>query len=113
MPRRCLAPARCAAVSAAPAPAPLMQNVQVLNTTGPRPVVYADYLHAPGAPTALVYAHYDVQPADPLDQWTVTPPFKPVLREGMFYGRGVDDCKGSLLPTIQVGTGRRGWRTVA
>ncbi|KAL4853058.1 Cytosolic non-specific dipeptidase [Chlorella vulgaris] len=80
-----------------------MENVQVLHTQGPRPVVYAECLHAPpGAPTALVYAHYDVQPAaDTADLWT-SPPFEPEIRGGRAWGRGVDDDKGSgVLPPIQ------------
>ncbi|GAB4821211.1 hypothetical protein N2152v2_008257 [Parachlorella kessleri] len=77
-----------------------LENIQVLPTEGPRPVVYADYLHAPGAPTALIYAHYDVQPADPYELWE-SPPFEPVVRDGAFWGRGVDDDKGGLLPTLQ------------
>ena len=52
-----------------------MENVEVIKTAG-HPLVYADWLHAPGKPTALCYGHYDVQPPDPLDEW-VTPPFAP------------------------------------
>src|SRR5262244_3807357 len=52
-----------------------MQNVETIATKG-HPLVYADWLNVPGKPTVLMYAHYDVQPPDPLDQWT-TPPFEP------------------------------------
>ena len=44
------------------------ENVEVIKTQG-HPLVYADWLHASGKPTALCYAHYDVQPAEPLDEW--------------------------------------------
>lgn len=66
--------------------------------TGGQPVVYGDWLHAGEAsPTLLLYAHYDVQPVDPLDLW-VTPPFDPDIREGKLYARGaVDDKSGVFL----------------
>ncbi len=51
---------------------------------------------APGAPTILVYGHYDVQPPDPLDKWR-SDPFAPQVREGRLYGRGVSDDKGPML----------------
>ena len=60
-----------------------------------RPVVYADWLHAPGAPTILVYCHYDVQPVDPLDLWE-TAPFEPFVRDGRVVGRGSADDKGQI-----------------
>lgn len=69
--------------------------------TGGAPVVYADWLGAPNAPTILVYGHYDVQPADPLDKW-ITPPFTPTLRDGRLYARGVSDDKGPMLIPIKV-----------
>ena len=50
-----------------------MENVKLVPTPG-NPIVYADWLHAPDAPTVLVYGHYDVQPAEPFDLWT-SPPF--------------------------------------
>ena len=71
-----------------------MDHVQVLPTAR-HPVVYADWLHAPGAPTLLVYGHYDVQPPDPLDAWA-SPPFTPDIRDGKLYGRGACDMKGFL-----------------
>ncbi len=63
--------------------------------TGGRPVVYADWLHAPGAPTVLVYGHYDVQPVDPLELWT-SPPFEPAIVGGRMLARGAADDKGHL-----------------
>src|SRR3569832_871236 len=55
------------------------EHVEVIETAG-HPLVYADWLHASGKPTALVYAHFDVQPAEPLDEWK-TPPFEPTARD--------------------------------
>ena len=63
--------------------------------TGGRPVVYADWLHAEGAPTVLVYGHYDVQPVDPLDLWT-SPPFEPVIDGDRLLARGAADDKGQI-----------------
>jgi acetylornithine deacetylase/succinyl-diaminopimelate desuccinylase-like protein len=71
------------------------EHVQILPTAG-HPVVYADWLHAPGKPTVLVYGHYDVQPAEPLELWR-TPPFEPTVREGKLYARGATDDKGQLF----------------
>ncbi len=64
------------------------------------PIVYAEWMQAPGAPTALVYGHYDVQPPDPLDEWT-TPPFEPAIRDGCLYARGATDDKGQLFTHIK------------
>ncbi len=63
--------------------------------TGGHPVVYADWLHAPGAPTVLVYGHYDVQPVDPLELWT-SPPFEPVIVDDRLLARGAADDKGHV-----------------
>jgi acetylornithine deacetylase/succinyl-diaminopimelate desuccinylase-like protein len=63
--------------------------------TGGHPVVYADWLHAPGAPTVLVYGHYDVQPVDPLELWT-SPPFEPVVVGDRMLARGAADDKGQI-----------------
>ena len=70
-----------------------MEHVEVIKTAG-HPLIYADWLHAPGKPTVLCYGHYDVQPPDPLDEW-VTPPFEPTVRDGNLYARGsLADDKG-------------------
>src|SRR6266849_10583522 len=54
------------------------------------PLVYAEWLGAPGKPTVLFYGHYDVQPPDPLDEWK-SPPFKPDIRNNNIYARGSAD----------------------
>ncbi len=59
------------------------------------PLVYGDWLHASGKPTVLCYAHYDVQPAEPLDEWH-SPPFEPTERNSNIYARGAVDDKGQL-----------------
>jgi acetylornithine deacetylase/succinyl-diaminopimelate desuccinylase-like protein len=69
-------------------------DVTVYPTLG-FPVVYAEWCHAPGQPTILIYGHYDVQPADPLELWE-TPPFEPSRRDGQLYARGVSDDKGQI-----------------
>ncbi len=69
--------------------------------TGGQPIVYGEWLGAPGEPTLLVYGHYDVQPEDPLDRWE-SPPFEPTLRDGRLYARGVSDDKGPMLIPIEV-----------
>jgi acetylornithine deacetylase/succinyl-diaminopimelate desuccinylase-like protein len=69
-------------------------HVEVSPTAG-HPIVYADWLHAAGAPTVLVYCHYDVQPVDPIELWE-TAPFDPFIRDGRIVGRGSADDKGQL-----------------
>lgn len=59
------------------------------------PTVFAEWRHAPGAPTLLVYGHHDVQPVDPLEEW-ISPPFSAEIREGRMWGRGVVDDKGQV-----------------
>ncbi len=75
-----------------------LEHAAVRPTAG-HPVVTADWLHAPGAPTLLVYGHYDVQPPDPLADWA-SPPFTATIRDGRVYGRGVSDDKGPLMVAI-------------
>jgi acetylornithine deacetylase/succinyl-diaminopimelate desuccinylase-like protein len=70
------------------------EHVEVAQTAG-HPIVYADWLHAPNAPTILVYCHYDVQPVDPIELWE-TAPFDPSVRDGRMVGRGSSDDKGQL-----------------
>jgi len=91
-----------------------MQNVRLIETStaesmvagadGPpqvvpprigHPMVYADWLNLPGKPTVLCYGHYDVQPAEPLDEWK-SPPFEPEVRDGNLYARGAVDDKGQM-----------------
>lgn len=73
-----------------------IEHSQVLDTAG-QPAVYGDWLHAgEDAPTVLLYAHYDVQPVDPLDLW-VAPPFEPDIRDGKLFGRGVIDDKSGVF----------------
>jgi len=67
-------------------------KAMVMPTEG-NPVVYAEKMVNPKAPTVLVYAHYDVMPVDPIDLWK-TQPFEPVVREGKIWGRGADEDKG-------------------
>jgi acetylornithine deacetylase/succinyl-diaminopimelate desuccinylase-like protein len=71
-----------------------VEHVEVAETGG-HPVVYGDWLHAEGAPTIVVYGHYDVQPVDPLDLWE-HPPFEPVEHDGRMVGRGAADDKGQI-----------------
>ncbi|WP_263368754.1 dipeptidase [Edaphobacter bradus] len=78
-----------------------MENVRLIETAsvehpGGHPLVYADWLRAgAAAPTVLCYGHYDVQPAEPLDEWK-SPPFEPTERNGNLYARGAVDDKGQM-----------------
>ena len=87
-----------------------IENCKIMKTAG-QPAVYGDWLHAgENVPTVLLYAHYDVQPVDPLDLW-VAPPFEPDIREGKLYARGaIDDKSGVFLhlkafESVMAGTG--------
>ena len=75
-----------------------LENVQILPTGG-HPVVYGEWLRAPGKPTVLIYGHFDTQPVDPLDGWT-HPPFAPVIEGDKVYARGASDDKGNMLAPI-------------
>lgn len=72
---------------------------EVIATEG-HPLVFAESPRIDGAPTALVYGHYDVQPVVPLDMW-ITPPFEPTVRNGNLCARGATDDKGQLLTHIK------------
>ena len=64
------------------------------------PIVYGERLDAPGKPTVLVYGHYDVQPAEPLEPWN-SPPFEPTVRDGNVYARGATDDKGQMFTHLK------------
>lgn len=72
-----------------------MEHIEIFPTKG-HPVVYADWLHAAGKPTLLIYGHYDVQPVDPVDLWT-SPPFEATIRGENLYARGSADDKGQVF----------------
>lgn len=87
--------AQAAAWLAAAMTAAGLENIQIYETKR-HPIVYADWLHAgSGMPTVLIYGHYDVQPAEPLDLWD-SPPFDPTIRDDHIYARGAADDKGQL-----------------
>ena len=70
-------------------------RAELIETDG-HPLVYGEWLGAPGKPTVLVYGHYDVQPEDPVDEWH-TPPFDPTVKDGRIYARGASDDKGQVI----------------
>ncbi len=72
-----------------------LENVRLVETPG-NPVVYGDWLHAPGAPTILFYGHSDVQPVAPVELWE-SPPFEATVRDGEIYARGAADDKGQVF----------------
>jgi acetylornithine deacetylase/succinyl-diaminopimelate desuccinylase-like protein len=107
---------RIPSVSADPSFAPgmhearrlLVERLQQIGLAGVRlldgggePAVYGEWNGAPGQPTLMIYGHYDVQPADPVEQWH-TPPFEPTEVDGRLYGRGTSDVKGSTTIALEV-----------
>ena len=74
-------------------------KVEICETKG-HPIVYAEAIKDPKLPTVLVYGHYDVQPADPLNLWD-SPPFEPVIKDGKIYARGSCDDKGQVFMHVK------------
>lgn len=80
-----------------------------LMPTPAHPLVYAEWLGAPGRPTVLIYGHYDVQPPEPLEEW-LSPPFQPTVRDGRLFARGAGDNKGQIFAQIAAA---RAWLEVS
>ncbi|MHB1688504.1 MAG: dipeptidase [Ignavibacteriaceae bacterium] len=76
-----------------------MSRVEIFKTEG-HPIVYGEWLGAPGKPTVLIYGHYDVQPVDPVELWD-SPPFDPVIKDGKIFARGATDDKGQVFMHIK------------
>jgi acetylornithine deacetylase/succinyl-diaminopimelate desuccinylase-like protein len=77
-----------------------LERVQVMPTAG-NPVVYGEWLHVgEGAPTILIYGHYDVQPVDPIGLWD-SPPFEAQIRDGLIYARGASDNKAQMFSHVK------------
>jgi acetylornithine deacetylase/succinyl-diaminopimelate desuccinylase-like protein len=90
---------RCAEWTAAQLRDVGLQAVRIAETPG-HPIVYGEWLGAPGAPTILIYGHYDVQPVDPVELWT-TPPFEATVRDNDLFARGAADDKGQVFMHIK------------
>jgi len=73
---------------------------ELIPIEGGHPMVYGEWLRAPGRPTVLFYGHYDVQPVDPLDEW-ISPPFEPTIRGDNLYARGASDDKGQVFAVVK------------
>ena len=76
-----------------------MSRVEIVKTEG-HPLIYGEWLGAPGKPTVLIYGHYDVQPVDPLNLWD-SPPFEPIIKDGKIWARGATDDKGQMFVHIK------------
>lgn len=76
-----------------------LSSVKVYKTEG-HPIVYGEWLGAPGKPTVLIYGHYDVQPVDPIELWK-NPPFDPIIKNGKIWARGATDDKGQVFMHIK------------
>jgi acetylornithine deacetylase/succinyl-diaminopimelate desuccinylase-like protein len=78
-----------------------MRSVEIIEgKQNQNPLVYAEWLEAPGKPTLLLYGHYDVQPPDPLEEWK-SPPFEPAIRDQNIYARGAVDDKGQTYLVLK------------
>lgn len=77
-----------------------IESVRIMPTEG-HPVVFGEWLHAAGKPTALIYGHFDTMPGEPFDLWN-NPPFEPTVKDGRIYARGATDDKGNMLIPILV-----------
>ncbi len=77
-----------------------LSGARLIEHTGNHPLVFGEWLGAEGKPTLLLYGHYDVQPPDPLNEWT-TPPFEPAIRNQNIYARGACDDKGQTLILLE------------
>jgi acetylornithine deacetylase/succinyl-diaminopimelate desuccinylase-like protein len=75
-------------------------TTELIPIEGSHPLVYAEWRGAPGRPTVLFYGHYDVQPVDPLDEWT-SPPFEPTRRGDDLFARGASDDKGQIFAVVK------------
>ena len=75
-----------------------IENVKLMPTGG-HPIVYGDWIKNPGAPTVLIYGHYDVQPVDPIELWE-TSPFEATVKGDYLFGRGTSDMKGQVMATL-------------
>jgi len=76
-----------------------MNQVEIFQTEG-HPIVYGEWLGAPGKPTVLIYGHYDVQPVDPIELWD-SPPFEPTIKGDNIFARGATDDKGQMFIHIK------------
>ena len=76
-----------------------LNHVEVIRTQG-HPVIYGEWLEAGKKPTVLIYGHYDVQPVDPISEWT-SPPFDPVVRGDNIFARGASDMKGNAIAVMK------------
>ena len=76
-----------------------LKKVSVIKTKG-HPLIYAEWMSAPGKPTVLIYGHYDVQPVDPIDLWDSSP-FEPTIKNGKIYARGATDDKGQMYMHVK------------
>ena len=76
-----------------------LNKVEIFQTEG-HPLIYGEWLGAPGKPTVLIYGHYDVQPVDPIELWN-SPPFEPTIIDDKIYARGATDDKGQMYMHIK------------